>query len=207
MDNYASKYEEYKNTLSHSTWFRRELNNKYSTTLDVEKAYIEGNGVLWKVGVLSGVCGFCLLLVGLMEDRSDTKSIVMRIILWLIMIAVFAVAMHIGNKFKKNLGERVFYTFLYHQHFKDHVKKEKDKETEKLLDDMLSHYEALLWRSDSIPNMPKEDLESLLFGHLQKVGDYQKRYKELNRYDGFASDLKYDYDFNSEIIKNIEKYF
>lgn len=206
MSDFETKYEEYKNNILKDHWLRNKLCDYYRGSLRAEKDYIDENGVLWKIGVLSGVCGLCLSLFWLLEDRSDTRSIITRIVLFVIMIVCFTFAMHIGKKFKKNLGEMIFYTFRYHQHFKDYIQAEKNRETESIISDMLENHESALWRIDNIDNMSEEELKSLLLSYIRKEGALQRKYKELDRYDRFASELKSDYFFNAEIQKNIDKY-
>lgn len=206
MNNYAAKYEEYKQSILHNRKLRNELRDKYNGSLYAEKDYIDGNGVLLKVGVLHQVCGVCLVFFSSLDGRTDTFGIIVRIVIAIVGIACFLWALHIGNKFKRNLGEKIFYSFRYHQHFKDHVQKEKREETYSLMRDMWKSYHALLWRIDDFQTMTKEDLESFLFRHIKEMGDYEKRYEELEKYDRFTSDLKNDYYFNDEIQENIDKY-
>lgn len=206
MKDYGAKYEEYKQSILQNRWLRNELHEKYNGSLNVEKDYIDGNGVLCKVGVLHQVCGVCLVFFSSLDGRTDTFGIIARIVIAIVGIACFLWALHIGNKFKRNLGEKIFYSFQYHQHFKDHVQKEKREETYSLMRDMWKSYNSLLWRIDDFQTMTKEDLESLLFHHIKEMGDYEKRYEELEKYDRFTSDLKNDYYFNVEIQKDIDKY-
>ena len=110
------------------------------------------------------------------------------------------------KKFKKDSGARKFYAFRYHQHFKDYIQADKDKETKDLERDVRSHYDSIKWRADSIQNMSEEDVKSLFINHIEKMRDYQKRYDDLSRYDYFAGSLKNDWYFNAEIQKDIDKY-
>lgn len=71
---------------------------------------------------------------------------------------------------------------------------------------MWEYSDSLMQRSDCISDMTKEELESLAFRHIKKMGDFQKRYEELDRYDRFIRDLKSDYYFNAEVQKDIDKY-
>ena len=208
MEDYGAKYEEYKQSILQNRWFIEKLNEKYTGSLRSEKDYIDENGVLWKTSVLSGVFGLCISLFWILEDRSDTGSIITRIILAIIMIACGILGVLVAAKFKKKSGELNFYAFRYHQHFEDHVREEKDKETKKLFEDMLGHYDAIRWRADSIPTMSEEDVKSLFLNHIKEMSDYETRYKELSKYDSFAGSLKNDYYFNAEIQKGItETYF
>ena len=206
MGDYESQYERYKNTLLHETWFRRKLNEIYADELSAEKEYIERNGVLWKVGALLGVCGICLSLFWTLGGRSDARSIIARIIVSVVIIACFVFTIHIVTKFKKNSGETNFYAFRYRKYFEDRVQKDKDKETNGLMQELWESYDSLLWQTDEIHNMSREELEALFFRHLNKMHDYRKRYDNLSRYDGFSDDLKNDYYFNAEIQKDIDKY-
>lgn len=206
MEDYESQYEEYKQAILHNRRLRNELHENYQGSLRVEKDYIDENGVLWKTCILSGVCGLCLGLFWILEDISTARSIITRIVLAAIMIVCFYFAMRIGKKFKKDLGEMVFYAFRYHKYFKDHTKSDRDKESKELERDALNHYDAIRWREDSIQNMSEEEIKSLFLWHINKMGDFKQRYKDLSRYDRFAEELKNDYYFNAEIQKDIDKY-
>jgi hypothetical protein len=201
MNDYDAKYEEYKQSLLQNRWLIKTLHEKYRSSLAGEKDYIDHNGVLWKIGLLGAVCGYCIAFTPI-----ENGNWILGIVLFLVIIGSVILAMRIGAKFKKDSGETNFYAFRYHQHFKDHVQGEKDKETKKLFADMLSHYDAIRWRADSIQTMSEEDVKSLLLNHIEKMGDYEAQYKELDKYDRFASDLKNDYYFNAEIQQNIDKY-
>lgn len=205
MNDYETSYQEYKQSLLNDHWFIKTLHEKYRGSLRVEKDYIDENGVLWKIGVLSGVCGLCLSLFWLLEDRSDTRSIITRIVLFVIMLVFFIFAMHFGKKFKKHLGERIFYTFRYHQHFEDKVQEDKDSETKKLLEDMLKAYEYSRFRDNSA-RLTKEDLENFLLRVIKDTDEFKQRYQELSKYDSFAGSLRNDYYFNAEVQKDIDKY-
>ena len=203
MDDYESKYKEYKQSILQNRWLIRKLHEKYQGSQVAEKDYIDENGVLWKIGLLGAVFGFCLALTFALRKSGLW---LLGAILFIALIGSLALAQYIGSKFKKNLGEVIFYAFQYHHHFEEHIQKDKDDETKNLMSDVWKYCDSLMWRSDSIPNMSKEDLESLLFQHIKKMADYQKRYQELNRYDRFADELKNDYHFNCEIQKDIDKY-
>jgi hypothetical protein len=168
-----------------------------------EKDYIDHNGVLWKIGLLGAVCGFCVALTFLL---SESGLRLLGTVLFLAIMGSVIWARHIESKFKKDSGEINFYAFQYHQHFKDHVQEEKDKETKKLLDDMFRCHDAIRWRTDSIQTMSEDDVKSLFLNHIKEMDDYKTRYKELFKYDCFAGSLKNDYYFNAEIQKDIDKY-
>ena len=202
MENYETQYEEYKKSLLHETWFRSKLNDLYRGSLSVEKDYISENGVLWKIGLLGAICGYFIAFTPV-----ENGNWMLGIFLVLGIFGSIIWAWHIGNKFKNKSGERNFYSFQYHKYIKDRVQKDKDKEAYNLMRDIWEHYEAILWRVDSIQTMPEEDVKSLLLYHIKKMGDFKKRHTELDRFDGFASDLQYDWYFNTEIQKDIDKYF
>ena len=206
MGDYESKYEEYKKSLLQNHWFIKKLHEEYRGSLRVEKDFIDENGVLWKFGVLHQVCGACLVFFSSLYGRTDTFGIIVRIVIAIVGIACFLWALHIGNKFKRSLGEKIFYSFRYHQHFKDHVQKEKDKETDQLLRDMLNYMESVPRWAKSISTMSEEETKSLLEFLTKEPDIYTTRYENLSRYGRFASDIKNDYYFNAEIQKDIDKY-
>ena len=203
MSDYDTQYEEYKKSLLQNYWFIKTLHEKYHDSITAEGDYIDRNGVLWKIGVLGAVCGFCIALTFV---YAESGLWFLGVILFLVIMGSVIWARHFEAKFKKDSGEMNFYAFLYHKHFKDHVQEEKDKETKKLLKDMLGHYAAIRWRADSIQTMSEEDVKSLFLNHIKKMGDYEARYQELENYDYFAGSLKNDYYFNAEIQKDIDKY-
>lgn len=203
MKDYDAKYEEYKKSLLQNHWFIKTLHEKYRGSITAEGDYIDRNGVLWKIGVLGVVCGLCIPPI---YTLADSGLWFLWIVFFLAIIGSVIWARHIEAKFKKDSGEVNFYAFRYHQLFKDHVQEEKDRETKKLLDDMLKHYDAIRWRADSIQEMSEEDVKSLLLNHIEKMGDYEVRCQELDNYNCFAGSLKNDYYFNAEIQKDIDKY-
>lgn len=204
MNDYESQYEEYKRSILENRRLRNELHEKYQGSLRVEKDYIDENGVLWKVGVLSGVCGLCLSLFWLLEDRSDTGSIITRIILLSIMIAAFVFAMRIGSKFKKSLGEMIFYAFRYSNHFEEHIQEDKRKEMYEFEQNITKIADYMHWCVDRPSNDHSEVLKQ--FRHSScRVEELEKQYKHISRYDSFATNLKNDYWFNAEIQKDIDK--
>lgn len=203
MGDYESKYEEYKKSLLQNHWFIKKLHEKYRGSITAEGDYIDRNGVLWKIGILAFVCGFCIAFT---LPAAEHGLWFLGIVLFIAIMGSIIWARIIESKFKKDSGETNFYAFRYHQHFKEHIQKDKDEETKNLMRDVWKNCDSLMWRSDSIPNMSKEDLESLLFQHIKKMDDYQKQYKELDRYDSFSDDLKNDYYFNAEIQQDIDKY-
>ena len=201
MSNYEEQYEEFKKSLLQNHWVIKTLREKYQGSQTAEKNFVNENGVLWKVGLLGAVCGFCIAFTPI-----EKGNWLMGTVLVIALFGSLALAQYVGSKFKKNLGEVVFYAFRYHQHFHDHIQKEKDVEAKNLMHSMWEYSDSLMWRSDCISDMTKEELESLVFRHIKKMGDFQKRYEELDRYDRFIRDLKNDYYFNAEVQKDIDKY-
>lgn len=201
MSNYETQYEEYKQTLLQNHWLIKTLREKYRGSITDEGDYIDKNGVLWKIGALGAVCGFCIAFTPI-----ENGNWILGAVLFIAIMGSVIWARHIEAKFKKDSGEINFYAFRYHKHFNDHIQKEKDDEAEKLMRSMWEYSNSLMQRSDCISDMTKEELESLVFRHIKKMGDFQKRYEELDRYDRFIRDLKSDYYFNAEVQKDIDKY-
>ena len=201
MEDYESQYEEYKKSLLQNRWFIKTLHEKYRGSITAEEDHIDRNGVLWKIGVLGAVCGFCIAFTPI-----ENGNWILGIVLFLAIIGCVIWARHIGSKFKKDSGEINFYAFRYNQHFKDHTQEEKGKETDCLFRDILNHYDAIQWREDSIQDMSEEEVKSLFLWNIKKMGDFKQRYEDLSRYDYFAGSLKNDWYFNAEIQKDIDKY-
>ena len=202
MNDYDAKYEEYKKSLLQNHWFIKTLHEKYRGSITAEGDYIDSNGVLWKIGVLGAVCGFCIALT---YALAESGLWFLGTVLFITIMGSVIWARHIEAKFKKDSGEINFYAFRYHQHFKDHVQEEKDKETKRLLDDMMRTYEYSRFR-DNIASLTKEDLEEFILRVIKDTDEFKQRYQELENYDYFARSLKNDYYFNVEIQKDIDKY-
>lgn len=200
MSNYDAEYEEYKKALLQDHWFKRTLHEKYRGSIDAEKDYVDSNGVLWKIGALGAACGFCIAFLPV-----ENGNWILGIILFFAIIGSLAWARHIGAKFKKNLGETIFYAFRYHQHFEDRVQEEKDTETKKLLEDIFKALEYSRFRDD-ISSLTKKDLEKLFLRVIEDTAEFKTRYQNISNYDCFAGSLKKDYNFNAEMQKNIDKY-
>ena len=206
MSDYETQYEEYKKDLLSKRWFISELHKMYRGSINAEKDYVAENGVLWKIGVLSGICGFCSAQFPIFDGEANIRSIIVKIILSIIVIACLGTAWYVSSKFQKRSAERIFYAFRYNQYIADKIKEEKDREARSLINDMINYNDALMWREENIPNMSEEDVKSLLLNHIKKAQTFDARSLSLYRYDRFISDIKYDYYFNAEIQKDIDKY-
>ena len=205
MEDYESQYEEYKQSLLQNRRLRNELREKYRGSLRAEQDYIDANGVLWKVVVLSGVCGLCLSLFWILEDRSDTGSIITRIILSIIIVACGILGVRVSSKFKKDSGEINFYAFRYNQHFNDHIQEDRRREMYKFEQDLSKTVHFM----QRLANDPRNDLTEVVANFqcaLRYVEELEKQYKDISSYDRFVETLKNDYWFNAEIQKDIDKY-
>ena len=206
MSDYKTQYEEYKKDLLNKRWFISKLHDLYRGSLNAEKDYIDRNSIFTKLGILSGAVGFCWAFCLSLDNTDKTALIVLRIVMGIIGVACFFISLYVCHKFKKDSGEINFYAFRYNQYFADHIKEEKDREARSLINDMVNYNDALLWRAESIPNMSEEDVKSLLLNHIKRGKDFNERFRSLDRYDRFISDIKNDYYFNAEIQKDIDKY-
>lgn len=207
MENYDTKYEEYKSSILKSGYFANALQAKYESTLSLERDYIDKNGVLWKVALLSGLCSFCLVFSSIFDDRSDLESIVIRIVLAIIGIVSFALAMHIGSKYKVSSGRSNFYSFHYSRFIHDHVLHEKQREADNLMRDMLDRLDNIQWRAEQAEagtNNDIEPLQSNLLYIIKASNEFHKRYEYLSMYDRFSEDLQQDYHFNQAVRKLLE---
>lgn len=206
MEDYESKYEEYKKSLLQNRGFRNELHEKYQWSLRVEKDYFDENGVFWKIGVLSGVCGLCLALFWILEDRVNAGSIITRIILFAIMAACIVFAVRIAAKFKKNSGELKFYAFRYDKHFEDRINEDRRKAMWEFEKDFSKIADYMRWCvNDKVSDDPSEIMDQFRLS-LCRVEELEKQYKEISNYNYFAGKIKNDYQFNAEIQKDIDKY-
>ena len=205
MEDYESQYEEYKNTLLHNRYFRGKLNDQYRGSLSAEKDYIDTNGILWKTSALAGACASCFVFLSLLEDRTDTTSIIIRIVLVAIMIVCCILGVRVAAKFKKDLGELIFYSFRYHKYFQERIQEDKRREMERF--DVELHKTVSFMQRCA--NDPRDDLTEVVAEFrcaLQYVEELEKQYKHISNYDRFAGSLKNDYCFNAEIQKDIDKY-
>lgn len=201
MEDYKTQYEEYRQSLLQNRDFRNELHEYYEGSLRVEKDYVDQNGVLWKIGLLGAVCGYNISLMPI-----ENGNWIFGIFTFLVIIGSLIWCQHIGNKFKKDSGARKFYAFQYEKHFEDPLQKEKERESYKLLCDMQNHYNSMKFRLENTEDMSKKEMKSLFVWHIDIMGEFNQRHKDLSKYDYFAGDLKNDYWFNAEIQKDIDKY-
>lgn len=205
MEDYESQYEAYKQSILYNRWLRKELHEKYEGSLRVEKNYIDENGVLWKTSVISCVFGFCLSLFWILEDRGDTRSIMTRIILAVIMIVCCILGIRVAAKFKKDAGEMNFYAFRYYKHFEDQINEDRSKAMWVFEQDLSKTVDFMRRCNDK----PSDDLPQTMEEFrcaLHYVEALKKQHKEISNYDGFAGSIKNDYQFNLEIQKDIDKY-
>ena len=202
MDDYKSQYEEYKKSLLQNHWFIKTLHEKYRGSITAEGDYIDRNGVLWKIGVLGAVCGFCITLTFAL---AESGLWFWGVVLFITIMGSVIWARHIEAKFKKDSGEINFYAFRYHQHFKDHILEEKRREMYEFEQDLSKIADYMQWCVDRPSNEPSEVMEQFCHA-LRRVEELGKQYKHISRYDYFAGSLKNDYDFNAEIQKDIDRY-
>lgn len=201
MEDYKSQYEEYKKSILQNRWFIDNLRDKYRGSLTAEKDYIDENGVLWKTGLLGAVCGYLIAFTPVKNGNW-----ILGITLFLGIMGSLIWARHIGTKFKTNLGEMIFYAFRYHKHFEDRIQEDKDQQTKLLMEDILKKLSTIRYRAKVSMNNSKLDIEEAiaLMRFIEGMDDFEKRYQDLSRYDGYARNLKNDYEFNAEVQKRIE---
>ena len=199
MADYKSKYEAYKNTLLGETWFRRELNDLYRGSIRVEKDYIDENGVLWKVGLLGAVCGFCIAFLPI-----ENGNWALGIALFICIMGSLSLARHIGSRFKKKSGERKFYAFWYDKYFEDRVNEDRRREMYQFEQEISKVVGFMQYCIDKPDNDHSEVIEDFRRA-LHYVEELEKRYKEVLEYDSFPGWLKNDYQFNAEMQKDLDK--
>lgn len=208
MEDFDVEYEKYKKSLLKSSYFTDNLKKKYTNTLIAEKNYIDRNGVLWKLALLSGVCGICLSLYGSFRDAKGIPALIVVIILAAIGITAFSFALRICEGFKENAGKANFYTFHYNRYIHDHVAREKQSETDALIQDMLSTIDDLQWRTAHIGKGNQLDIDELkdVLQHLKKKSaEFHDRCDHVKRYDSISSKLQDDYHFSKTICEFIEQ--
>ena len=132
MIDYESSYEEYKQTLLRSTNFMSKLREKYKNTQYAETSYIDKNGVLVKIGMLSAAFGFFLSVCWL------DAHLAIRIISAIISVVCFFLALHIGSQFKEESGKSNFHSYEYYRHIEERVRSDKELEARNLVRDMLN---------------------------------------------------------------------
>ena len=203
MNDYDVKYEEYKKSLFQNHWFIKTLHEKYHGSITAEEEYIDRNGVLWKVGILGAVCGFCIAFTPI-----ENGNWVLGIVLFLAMIGSLIWARHIGKKFKKDLGEMIFYAFRYHKHFTDKIQEDKNEKMKGLMEDLFKTISTIQYRAKVSKSRPEVDMDEViaLLQFIENMENYKQRYEDISKYDWFAGSLKNDYYFNAEIQKDIDKY-
>lgn len=131
MSDYESSYEEYKQALLRSVHFRDKLREKYANTLYAERNYIDNNGVLAKIGILSAAFGSFIIMCWL------DIHFAIRIVAAVIATVCFFAALHIGKQFKEDSGKSSFHSFQYGKCIEDRVQADKEAEARCLVRDML----------------------------------------------------------------------
>lgn len=199
MNNYESKYEEYKNTLLSETWFRKGLQDLYKGSIRVEKDYIDENGVLWKVGLLSAVCGFLIAFTPI-----ESGNWVLGIFLFLGIMGSLIWARHIGEKFKKDSGELKFYVYRYNKYLDERIQEDKCRKVREF-EECLSKTVAFMQRCANNPSNDPSEIIAEFQQSLRFTEDLEKQFKEFAEYDYYAIWLTNDYHFNAEMQKDIGK--
>lgn len=174
---YEESYESYKNSLLRSQYFIEQLNQHYKDTVHGEKDFIDKNGVLGKIGLLSAICGLCFGFFFSFGETNNIWSIIIRCALAIGGIVCFFFAMSIASDYKKASGKSNFYSFVCNRYIADHIRKDRQKETDSLLRDMLKKMDST---------------------------DFSERYEQLSRYDRFEKDILEDYHFSKAIHEHIK---
>ena len=200
MEDYESKYEEYKKALLQNRRLRNELHEKYRGSVRVEKDYIDENGILWKTGILGAVCGYCIAWFPI-----ENGNWLLGIILFLAIMGSIILARHIAKKFQKASAERNFYAFEYNKHFEDQINKERRKAMWEFEQEISKAVGFMQLCANNTSNDPHEELEKFLCA-LHYVEELKKKYQDISNYDYFAGKIKNDYQFNAEIQTDIDKY-
>ena len=133
MDNYESLYEEYKRTLLKSSYFTQKLREKHKNTLYAEEKFIDMNGVLTKIGLLSFACGGLLVFTWVVY-----MHLVLRLILTAVVVGCGFLAIRISADFKEASGRSNFRVFVYDHHIEDRVMEDKEMESRNLVRSFLS---------------------------------------------------------------------
>lgn len=133
MNDYESRYEEYKKMLLASSYFTHKLGEKRKNTMYAEANFIDSNGVLVKIGLLSFACGGLLAITWVRY-----LPIVLRIILTAVAVGCGYLAVKIGSEFKETSGRSNFRSFVYDHHISDRVIADKDAEARNLVYSFLS---------------------------------------------------------------------
>jgi hypothetical protein len=174
MEDYESQYEEYKKSLLQSHYFRTKLIDEYKNTMYAEGDYIDENGVLDKITVLSAACGVCYALSFSLVQLDEFPGILIRAVLAIVGTICFIWARIIGSKFKDSSGKSSFYSFRYSGYIEDRVNSDKEMETRNLIRDMLDRQ--------------------------IDIDEFRKRFEELSKYDRFSEDLKNDCDLKELLL-------
>jgi len=179
MDDYESQYEEYKKSLLRSNYFMTKLREEQENSVYTVRDYIDRDGVLPKVGVLSGVGGFCYALYFSLVQLDEFPGIMVRAILVTVGTVCFFWAGYIGSKFKEDIGKTNFSSCYFDRHIEKRATSDKEMEARNIVRSFLSR-----------------EIDS---------EEFQKRYEDLSKYDRFAEDLKNDCDFSSKTKKYFKK--
>ncbi len=133
METYEVQYEEYKKKLLTSSYFTQKLLEKRKNTLYAEANFIDMNGVLAKIGLLSFACGGLLVFTWV-----PNMHWAIRFLLIVGAIVCFFIAITIGSQYKETSGRSNFHSFVYDRYIEDRVKADKEMETRNLVYSFLS---------------------------------------------------------------------
>lgn len=207
MEDYESLYDEYKRSLLQSHFFIEKMKEGHKNALMNEAEYIDRNGVLSKIAILSGICGFCFSAFLFLEDKVNTASIIIRIVLVFSGILCAFRALFISQDYKKSSGNSNFHSFIYDRFIENRVHYDKDFEAKNLMEDMLEKIDLIQWRAELLEEgsiSEAEQLQSNLLYVINKSNDFQKRFDRISMYDSFAQDLQDDFYFSKAIHESLK---
>lgn len=197
---YEEQYEEYKKSLLKNHYFKDKFRQKYADVLHGASAYIDHSCIFEKLSGLSLVAGAAITAVCFMGDRTDARSIVVRIVMLAILVASTIGWLLVSSRHKAALGKSNFYSFCYGSYIRSKVIEDKKEEIDLLIEDLEKKTEALRYYSEK----KDYDIDEIRF-FSRKIGQTLKRYKRIKNYEHIARDIESDYYFSIEMKKLLDE--
>ena len=207
MSDYEKKYNAYKESLLKDHIFMDRFANIYAGAISAEKDYIDRNGILSKIVVLSAISGFCIAVY----SPHDSKIISILSFIPIVMLCIFGFLIYrISANYIKKSGEKIFYSFRVDRHIQEKVLADQQRELDLLMKDInqrlftIKYYAEKIQVGSSASTVGDEDLAQLLYW-INSMDNYDDRYRLISYLGSFIKDLAEDYRFNEAIYEQIHK--
>lgn len=207
MSDYEKSYNAYKESLLNDRIFMERFANIYEGAISAEKDYIDRNGILSKIAVLSTISGFCLAVFS--PSNSKISRMVDFILFVMLCVCGFLIY-RISANFIKKSGENIFYSFRVDRHIQERVLSDQQRQLDLLMEDInqrlftIKYYAQEIQESSSSLNSSDAELAKLLYW-INSMDDYKKRYETISYLNSYSQKLSNDYYFSKAIYEQVHK--